>query len=272
MKLFILGFFFSTLIGLLSYKKGALTKSGVIGAIITGTVIFGFGQKPSRYLLLIIFFVSSSLLSSYRKREKDTVSAVFEKTGKRDIWQTLANGGLASVLAILSFYFQAEWIYIGFAAAFATVNADTWATEIGVLSKGKPRFILTGKVVEKGISGGISLMGFLGSMAGSFLIGLSALILLWLEGAALTISSAYFLLLIVPISGVLGALADSILGATVQVMYKCKVCNKETEKRIHCGKETEFYRGYKWMNNDMVNFISSLIGSGIAVSLVIYLS
>ena len=64
-------------------------------------------------------------------------------------------------------------------------------------------------------------------------------------------------------AGVLGSLVDSFLGATVQAMFYCGYCDKETEKHpVHiCGNSTTFLRGWKWMNNDWVNGICSLAGA-----------
>ncbi|KXG44359.1 DUF92 domain-containing protein [Tepidibacillus decaturensis] len=266
MKMLVLGFFFSTIFGYIGYKKQALSKSGVMGAILTGTAIFGFGQKLSWYLLIIFFFASSSLLSFYRKREKDPIAEVFEKTGKRDVWQALANGGWAAVLTMLGYFLQKDWIYIGFVATIATVNADTWATEIGVLSKTRPRFILNGKRVEKGTSGAVSALGVVGSISGSFFISIIALLLLWIEHRSLLIGWLPFLL-ITGLSGVAGALFDSVLGATVQEHYLCQVCKKVTERKEHCHKKTIHHHGWRWMNNDLVNFVSSVFGSGLAILL-----
>ena len=56
----------------------------------------------------------------------------------------------------------------------AAVNADTWATELGVLSRTPPRLITSGKVVERGTSGGVSLAGTLAALGGAAVIGLAA--------------------------------------------------------------------------------------------------
>ncbi len=39
-------------------------------------------------------------------------------------------------------------------------------------------------------------------------------------------------------------------------------CEQETEhSEMHsCGTPTEFIRGWRWMNNDMVNLTANLIG------------
>ena len=67
------------------------------------------------------------------------------------------------------------------------------------------------------------------------------------------------------IGGLAGSLCDSLLGATVQQIYYCDQCEKETEKKFHCGQSTRPLRGWSWMNNDIVNFLSSLFGGGTAV-------
>ncbi|MAO86995.1 MAG: hypothetical protein CMF86_02670, partial [Candidatus Marinimicrobia bacterium] len=50
------------------------------------------------------------------------------------------------------------------------------------------------------------------------------------------------------------------LGGSVQAMYKCSVCNKETEKRMHCQMHTSHSKGFKWLDNDGVNFVNTIVG------------
>ena len=63
-------------------------------------------------------------------------------------------------------------------------------------------------------------------------------------------------------------MVDSILGATMQAMYYCPACEKETERRIHnCGTWTRPMRGFTWLNNDVVNFIATLFGGLLAMAI-----
>jgi uncharacterized membrane protein len=68
--------------------------------------------------------------------------------------------------------------------------------------------------------------------------------------------------------GLVGSLFDSLLGATVQRIYYCSRCRQETESTVHrCGQPTRPLRGWGWLNNDVVNFIASLLGGVVAASL-----
>ncbi|MEN9935104.1 MAG: hypothetical protein RLZZ387_1683 [Chloroflexota bacterium] len=254
------GLMLSALIGALAYRRGSLTASGWLGAILTGTLTFGFGGWTWG-LTLIVFFVSSSALSHFRRAAKERLAgAKFEKGGRRDLWQALANGGPGALLA-LAYGLSGEppALLAGFAGVMATVTADTWATEIGVLAKRPPILITTLRPTTPGTSGGITAAGTLASCAGALLIGLALLVLAAVERAAL-------LPWLVPaalLGGVAGSLCDSLMGATVQAMYRSGA--GETERRIDsAGVEHTRVRGWRWMTNDAVNLLSSLAGGVVA--------
>jgi uncharacterized protein (TIGR00297 family) len=155
-----LGLLLSSGISLLAYQRRSLSKSGVTGAITTGTVTFGLGGLAWG-LSLIHFLVSSSLFSRYREHDKaQTAIDKFSKGGQRDIAQVAANGGMATLLAIGHSLTPSsalrETLQAGYVGALATATADTWATELGVLSATAPRLITTGKATHPGTSGGIT--------------------------------------------------------------------------------------------------------------------
>ena len=257
----LIGFLAGIVISLVAWRAGSLSRSGAIAAALTGGLIFGLGGLPWAALLLT-FFVTSSALSKTFKQRKIALSEKFAKGSQRDWQQVLANGGLGSVLVIWAFL-QPEnplpWLaYLG---AMATVNADTWATELGVLSRRPPRLITNGQVVEAGTSGGISFFGTLSTLSGAALVGL--------VGAAFYLGAgAWPMWLAATLGGGCGSLLDSLLGATVQAIYFCADCQKETERHpVHsCGSETRQIRGWHWLNNDLVNFIASLAGAGITLA------
>jgi uncharacterized protein (TIGR00297 family) len=258
------------LMGGLGYWRRALTLSGVVGAILVGTLIFGFGGWVWG-LLLITFFVSSSWLSHYRRGQKEALAEKFAKGSQRDIAQALANGGLGAILAVVYGRYPEPLLFAAFVGVMATVNADTWATELGILSRVPPRLLTTGEVVVPGTSGAVTRLGVWASVAGALLIGAVATALtqagsIW-SGNGWSLGAISYTLLAVG-GGLVGSLFDSLLGATVQAIYYCPRCKKETESPLHrCGQTTRLVRGWPWLNNDVVNLLASAVGGLVAAAL-----
>jgi uncharacterized protein (TIGR00297 family) len=259
---FFLGLLLALLVAVLGWRARALSSSGAWAAVITGGLIFGLGGLPWAALLLT-FFISSSALSKAFSKRKAALNEKFSKGSQRDWTQVLANGGLGVLLVLAYFLFSGkEWIWVAYAGAMAAVNADTWATEVGVMSRTSPRLITTGRIVDRGASGGITLLGSLAALSGSLLVGgVAALMLRDVDAPLLILASA--------LGGLVGSLADSLLGASVQAIYTCPACQKETERQpLHsCGTQTIYLRGWRWVNNEVVNFSCSLVGALIAVAL-----
>jgi uncharacterized protein (TIGR00297 family) len=252
-----LSFGLSVLIGGLAYRRGSLTKSGWLGAVVVGTATAGLGGWVWG-VLVVVFFVTSSALSHWRDAAKARVANdKFSKGHRRDFAQVMANGGVISGLAVLFACIPHPAIFAAALGALATITADTWATEVGTLSHHQPRLVTTGRPVSPGTSGGITVLGSLATLAGALLIALAAAVMLGLQ--AQPIGSV---LLTTTLGGVVGAFSDSALGATVQRKNKCPRCQSMTEQHIHrCGTPTRQIGGWRWLNNDWVNFISSLIGA-----------
>ena len=256
----VLGASLAVLAAIFGFYMGWLNLPGALSAFGIGVIVFGLGGL-SWSIILLIFFLTSSVLSVLFKSQKGDLAQYLAKPSSRDLGQVLANGGIACVFVLLHVFFHgAWWPWVGFTAACAGANADTWATELGVLSKRLPSLITNGKIVPKGTSGGISLVGTLGSIAGAGIVALAAG-LLW-RGP-----NKGNLILIVWFAGVVGSLVDSFLGATLQRINYCPKCQKETEKTPYhtCGTATSYLRGWKWLDNDWVNFFCTLSAALMAI-------
>jgi uncharacterized protein (TIGR00297 family) len=147
---------------------------------------------------------------------------------------------------------------IAMIGSVCTANADSWASEIGGLSKSTPVLITTFKPTQKGVSGGITLLGTLGGILGSIFISLIALLFMKLFS---TSNSEYFKVFwTTSVSGIIGFLLDSYLGVLLQALFK----NDANELTEISSSKNQLVKGIKWINNDMVNLLSTTVGALIA--------
>ena len=233
--LFLLGTL-AALIALAAYRARALTISGAASAWAMGTIIFGVGGWAWG-AALVTFFITSSGLSRWRRRDKARLG--FEKGGRRDAGQVWANGGAAAACALLALRLPFAQAHLLFLAALAAANADTWATEIGAAWGGTPRDVRTGRRVPAGTSGAVSAAGTAAALAGALLLGLFAAP----QGAGAVG--------VVTAAGLAGALGDSLLGATVQAQWRDPADPGTLDGAPRRGVPPE--RGLAWVGNDLVN-------------------
>ena len=249
----------ATAIVLVAHRVRSLSTSGAVAAIGIGAAATAAGWNWGA--LLVVYFVAALLLSRLGRAEKARLTGgVVAKSGARDATQVIANGGVfaACLLGVL-LGSKHSGVTSGIAAlgALAASAADTWATEIGTLYGGTPRFLLTFRRIPAGTSGGVSTAGSLAMIAGSAFIALVARYIGLPDAVG-----------IVAAAGVAGAVADSLLGATLQERRWCSSCEKASERRVHdCGTPTTLAGGREWMDNDVVNLLATFTGASVAALL-----
>ena len=248
---FLLTIILSSLISISSYKFKFLNFRGTLAIFLLASVIFGLGGWKWTVPLLV-FFVLSSLISKLKRKTPSVTEIYIEKSMPRNGIQVLANGGIGGILVILNYFFPSELFYIVFVSSVAAVCADTWSTEIGTFKQSATVNILSFKEIQQGASGGISIPGTIGGVLGASIIAASSLMWLGLKH----INYIIFIIF----AGIVGNLFDSILGASLQAKYKCNVCSKITERNFHCGQNSILIKGFKIINNDMVNFATAAMG------------
>lgn len=257
MNQLLMGFVLAVAVAFAAYSVQSLNFSGFLAAIFVGSVVFGLGGWQWA-VLLMLFFISSSLLTKAFTKRKVSLNEKFSKGGRRDWAQVFGNGGMATLFVLLHslpIFTGDTFFWYAFVATLAAVNADTWATEVGVLNPVPPRSITNwNQMVEKGTSGGVSLYGSVGSLLGAAVVALAGVLLSPFPDS---FSPSVFITL--TLAGFFGSLFDSFLGATVQAIYYCPICQKDTERHpLHtCGTKTSLLRGWPWLNNDLVNFACS---------------
>ena len=241
-----------------AWEKGSLDMWAAIAAAILAALLYALGGTVF-LMTLLVFFLTSSLLTTRGKAIKEPIEqALHENPGARNIRQVLATSGAAVFFAILYYLTKTEIAIVGFFSAFAASNADTWASEWGVLSQNEPFSIITFKPVERGLSGGITLLGLAASILGSLLI---AILYFLARLSILSVPRALGYGGIVLVSGFLGSIIDSILGATLQAKYVSAHTGKVTEKPVSDGKANVRVNGFAFISNNMVNFLSSSLAA-----------
>jgi len=245
------GFVLAVVAASLARRARSLSTSGVVAAVACGTLCVVGGWRWAG--LLISYFVAATALSWAGRSEKESrTGGIVSKGGERDAMQVIANGGVYSLAAASTAAIHAPYLIWGALGAIAAASADTWATEIGVWLGGEPRLVTNGTIVRSGTSGGVTGAGLLGSAAGAAWIALCAM-LLGFTGRGVVAAAL--------VGGIGGSLVDSLVGATIQERRWCDACAEPTERTVHlCGGTTRRVGGIIWLDNDVVNLVSTFAG------------
>ena len=245
--------------------RSALSGCGAAAAVAGGTLALAGGGWAGATALLF-FFLSGSVLTALRRRHQGR--PMMGRTAR----QVLANGLPAAVagLAQLTSGPHPAWqaLMLG---SLAAMTADTWATEVGLLSRAPARLILNGRPVPAGTSGGVSLPGSLAGVAGAWLVSLLAgwiarLPAPWPWLASPTVGQAA-----VVGGGLEGLVLDSLLGASIQARYRCLACDRPVESperhRWACpSARLVRVGGVAWVDNDIVNTASAWAAGAVAAA------
>jgi uncharacterized protein (TIGR00297 family) len=261
-----------TVLAVGAWKARILDEGGAISAFLIGFVTFVVPIDGWKwFIVLLIFLMVSSYMTHYKYQAKRKKGFAQEKGGARGWPNVSANGVVAGVMALSTLFFSQpnqELILAAFLGAVATANADTLATEIGLLNPTDPRLITNlRKIVPAGTSGGISILGEIATLSGALVIGVAAGLLRMTGNPGWPLS---FTLGMTIIAGLVGCTVDSFIGATAQGIYRCSVCKKITENRRHCGSPSIPLRGRRVIDNNVVNLIATMSGAAFAVIILLF--
>jgi len=243
----------SGLLALVVLRLRAATRGGALtGAVITASLMFATAELPYQpWHTAIVPVLAVSLLAYFSTRlgreAKERLGTAERRQG-RTAAQIAANLGAAALAAnglplaslVVPGWFTRMTPMMLMAvvlAPLAEAAADTVSSEVGQVLGGQPRLITTLRRVAAGTDGAVSLAGTLAGVAAAVLVALAGT---WALGGT------HQVFWIGAAGGVFGLFFDSLLGATLE------------------------RRG--WLNNDAVNFLSTLSAAGTALVVVMYLS
>lgn len=243
----VLGLILSAAFCLLAFFFNMLTLDGAQSAGMLGTVVFGLEGWPAG-ILLLFFFVSSSLISRKSVLKVETESGNYIEQVRRNGLQVWSNSFWFAVFLIVAFITEYNFFLVASLGALSTATADTWATELGSRRFKVRTYLINGlEKVDPGTEGGISIPGTLAALAGSLIMAAAAVYVF--SFLKFTIIFTIFM------AGFLGCMADSYLGAAYQ--------RDEAVFRV-----PGFYKEFKIeITNNFVNWASTGIGSLIALTL-----
>ncbi len=252
------------LFALVAIASKAIDKGGFLASVFVGySILMGGGW--TWFAVIATFFTLGVGFTYYKYEYKESLGSAQEKGGARNWPNIIANGGVAAVLGICELIFGGSVFAIMYLGAMAAAAADTVATEVGLLSHSSPRLITNLRMrVSPGTSGGVTALGFIGSLMASLVIGILALAVGVAGGGMRLIAVALF-------GGIVGSLGDSLLGADVQRKGHCTVCGKQSEGTIHCGEKVRFTSGNRFIDNNIVNLLATAIGAAAGLLVVVLL-
>lgn len=228
-----------------AYRKNSITLGGSATAFLTGICLYQLGDA---YLFanLLVFFVGGSIVSKISNSIKQQGEALQSESGARTWIQVLANS-LPATLIVWAIHLDPQFSSLKLLpfVVLSVPFADTFASELGMLSKGTVRSIVTWKRLPVGLSGGITVFGTFAGLIGA---GLSALFVIPTYGI-----QAFLNVLTL---GFIGMLIDSILGATIQRKYTDETYGLRDAALSSDQKST---KGFEWVSNSTINILTILI-------------
>lgn len=180
----------------------------------------------------------------------------------RTLKHVSANGLPVALSALLTIGFPDE--YHGrafFCGCLAYLGADVVATQVGGRYGGTPRSVLTGRVLARGESGGVTLLGLVASVLGAAIP-----LYVWMSWNPAPRQLLPVEVRLFASAGFAAALLDSVLGAALQYRGRDPTTKTMTELRFIDGRPTERVSGVRWLDDDAVNLVSGLAAGALGVA------
>lgn len=211
------------------WLRGVSASGAVAGACVCFVMYAAAGPGAVGALAIVFALTWAGTRFGYsRKKRLGTAENLQGRTAS----QVLANLSVAAGCSIVSAFSSKPIFLLGTIAALSEAAADTVSSEIGQVGSDEARMITNWQTVPAGTSGGVTGIGTMAGITAAVVVSLSANGFGLLPRRWVGISV---------LAAVLGMITDSLLGATM-------------EKK-------------KLLNNNWVNFLSTLMAAAVATLL-----
>ncbi|MDX1648992.1 MAG: DUF92 domain-containing protein [Myxococcota bacterium] len=235
-------------------RRRLVTGGGAVAAAALGGAILRFGGLALA-VPLALDFVLTGLLSRLPE-------AAGGSSAMRGARRVVANGAPLALLAA-AVPLAPGLATPAFLGALAAVAGDTWATEIGRRVGGAPRSLRSGARVPPGTPGAVTGVGIAATALAGAVTALAYLAVRAgadVRGGAGPGPAATVVVAACLAGGVGGALADGVLGATCQAIYRDAQGRPTDRPTDPAGRPRPHLRGWRWLDNDLVNLGGALAG------------
>lgn len=226
--------------------KKLLTPAGLLHAWALGVIIWGtLGWRG--YGVILVYFLVGSAVTRIGMERKEAAGIAEQRSGARgpeNVWGSALTATLCALGAYAASGNQAAtpWpiaslLLLGYVASLSTKLSDTCASEVGKAYGQRTFLITTFAPVPPGTEGAVSLEGTLAGLVGAAVIAVVA----WAMHLITPIE-----ILVCMAAAFVATNLESVIGATLQSRYR-------------------------WLTNEMVNIINTLIGAVVAIALVVIL-
>ncbi|NJP09471.1 MAG: TIGR00297 family protein [Leptolyngbyaceae cyanobacterium RU_5_1] len=229
--------------------KKLLTPAGLLHGWILGVLIWGcLGWQG--YAVVMFYFLVGSAVTKVGSAQKEAAGIAEKRSGARgpeNVWGSALIAALCAIAVWLctTVYREAAisplvvaLLLLGYVASLSTKLADTCASEIGKAYGQRTFLITTFQAVPRGTEGAVSLEGTIAGVVASIAIALVG----WAVGLLSPLGIA-----ICVVAAFIATNLESLIGATLQPEVK-------------------------WLTNELVNVLNTLIGAVVAIAVFILAS
>ncbi|KAH8731039.1 integral membrane protein DUF92-domain-containing protein [Phaeosphaeriaceae sp. PMI808] len=261
-----------------AWSRKSLTPIGILTAFATA-IAHAIHPWSVFFVLLAVFFLAGTAVTKVKHEIKasltQSATGASGGEGPRNHVQVIANSGVASVLVLLHYWHlkksgrydyskdlcwsrRSDALVVGIVANYAAVAADTFSSELGILSKSKPRLITAPwRIVPPGTNGGVTVAGLGAGLLGAFILSAtSTLVVPFCKDWEFTEKVSYTLALTT--AGFSGTLLDSLLGALFQAsvvdVHSGRVVEGEGGKKVIVHSQALNYKKTAQLRSELHSY------------------